>query len=412
MAFYFVVEKAVLNMSEGTRPLFGARTPVQLRKLSRKWAIRRDIPIALLAWIALVAVILWAASHIVRTILVLAIAALLAFALAPAVKLLQRIMPRFLAILVVYLVVLSGISVLCYLIVNATIEQVFTLSFTIRRLLGPGAHGMPTPIDQALTTLGITPDQIAQARQQIVTQVEEFAKNSLPYLRSLFDFVIDTIVVAVLSIYLLVDGSRVAAWVRTNAPQAARARFFLDTLQRVLGAYIRGQLTLALLIGVLVGAGMQFIFHLHYALFLGVLAFVMAFIPVLGTIISGALCVIIGLTQGWLVAVGVLVYFVVIHVIEGELVGPRIVGQAIGLHPVVSLLALVAGAELFGVWGALFASPLAGVLQAIIVSLWTEWRDQHPEQFQITQEEEAQPEETPLQKEEETITPPSHLPPA
>jgi predicted PurR-regulated permease PerM len=278
-------------------------------------------------------------------------------------------------------------------------------------LLGPGAHGMPTPIDQALTTLGITPDQIAQARQQIVTQVEEFAKNSLPYLRSFFDFVIDTIVVAVLSIYLLVDGSRVAAWVRTNAPQAARARFFLDTLQRVLGAYIRGQLTLALLIGVLVGAGMQFIFHLHYALFLGVLAFVMAFIPVLGTIISGALCVVIGLTQGWLVAVGVLVYFVVIHVIEGELVGPRIVGKAIGLHPVVSLLALITGAELFGVWGALFASPLAGVLQAIIVSLWTEWRDQHPEQFQLAQEEETQPEETSLRKDEETVTPPPQLPP-
>lgn len=400
-------------MSEGNRPLFGARTPAQLRILSRKWAIRRDIPIALLAWIALVAVVIWAASHIARTLLVLAIAALLAFALAPAVKLLQRIMPRFVAILIVYLIVLSGISVLCYMIVNATIEQIYALSLTIKALLGPGSHGVPTPIDQALTSLGITQAQIAAARLQIVTQVEEFAKNSLPYLRGLFDTIIDTIVVAVLSIYLLLDGSRVAAWVRVNAPQATRARFFLDTLQRVLGAYIRGQLTLALLIGVLVGAGMQFIFHLHYALFLGVLAFVMAFIPVLGTIISGALCVLIGLTQGWLVAVGVLVYFVVIHVIEGELVGPRIVGKAIGLHPVVSLLALLAGAELFGIWGALFASPLAGVLQAIIVTFWKEWREQHPEQFLSARPTQVLPETTSTQEEEEKVsTPSSKLPPA
>src|SRR6266700_4880858 len=143
-------------MSEKIRPLFGARTSAELRKLSRKWAIRRDVPIALLAWIALVAVLIWAASHIVHTLLVLAIATLLAFALAPAVKLLQRIMPRFLAILVVYLVVLSGISVLCYMIVNTAIEQTVALSFTIRALLGPGAHGTPTLIDQLLNSLGIT----------------------------------------------------------------------------------------------------------------------------------------------------------------------------------------------------------------------------------------------------------------
>jgi predicted PurR-regulated permease PerM len=401
-------------MSEKTRPFFGARTSAELRKLSSKWAIRRDVPIALLAWIALVAVLIWAASHIVRTLLVLAISTLLAFALAPAVKLLQRIMPRFLAILVVYLVVLSGISVLCYMIVNTAIEQTVALSFTIRALLGPGAHGTPTLIDQLLNSLGITPAQIAVARQQIIAQVEEIAKNSLPFLRSIFDFVIDTIVVAVLSIYLLLDGSRVVAWVRTNAPRAARASFFLDTLQRVVGAYIRGQLTLALLIGLLVGVGMQFIFHLHYAVFLGVLAFVMAFIPVLGTIISGTLCVTIGLTKGWLIALGVLVYFVVIHVIESELVGPRIVGKAIGLHPVVSLLALVAGAELFGIWGALFASPLAGVLQSIIVAFWREWREQHPEQFQRIQKEQVTPEaiSTEEKKEEEpTPIPSSKLPP-
>jgi predicted PurR-regulated permease PerM len=105
---------------------------------------------------------------------------------------------------------------------------------------------------------------------------------------------------------------------------------------------------------------------------------------------------------------------VVIHVIESELVGPRIVGKAIGLHPVVSLLALFAGAELFGIWGALFASPLAGVLQSIIVAFWREWREQHPEQFQRIQKELVAPEaiSTEEKKEEEpTPIPSSKLPP-
>jgi len=92
--------------------------------------------------------------------------------------------------------------------------------------------------------------------------------------------------------------------------------------------------------------------------------------------------VLLALTKGWLLAIIVLVYFVVVHVIEGDVVGPRIVGKAIGLHPVVSLAALIAGGELFGIWGALFASPVAGVLQALLVAIWSEWRETHPHEFQ------------------------------
>src|SRR5207249_3700706 len=56
--------------------------------------------------------------------------------------------------------------------------------------------------------------------------------------------------------------------------------------------------------------------------------------------------------------------------------------EAVGLHPAVSLLALIAGGELFGITGALLASPVAGVIQAIVVSFWKEWRETHPEEFQ------------------------------
>jgi predicted PurR-regulated permease PerM len=116
------------------------------------------------------------------------------------------------------------------------------------------------------------------------------------------------------------------------------------------------------------------ILHVHYAALLGVLAFFMEFIPIVGVLISGAVCVLIALFQGWVLALVVLAYFVVVHIIEGDVVGPRIMGKAVGIHPATALVALVAGTELFGFWGALFAAPLAGLLQAIGTAVWRELR--------------------------------------
>lgn len=360
-----------------TRPLVVPRS----ESPQSKWALRRDIPLAILAWIAVAYIILVAAGHIVRTLLLLILAALLAYALTPAVRFLQRYIPRVFAILIVYLLVLGAVSFLLYLIANTAIQQVSSLAKNITTLLTPGANGQLSPIEQTLRSFNISQDQISTARNQIISYIEGFAGSVVPLLTSLFDVVLDTILIAVISIYLLLDGARLARWIRRNAPRPARASFLLDTLQRVVGGYIRGQLLLCLLIGVLVG-GVCFLFHVPYALLLGILAFVLEFIPIIGTLISGAICVLLALTQGWLIAVGVLVCFIVIHVIEGDVVGPRIVGQAIGLHPVVSLAALIAGGELFGIWGALFASPIAGVLQVIVTEIWRQWRTTHPEQFE------------------------------
>jgi len=348
-----------------------------------KWKRRRDIPIAILAWIAVVAIILWAAGHVIRSLLLLAIASLLAFALAPAVKLLQRVMPRFLAILIVYLVVLIVFGFFIYLIIDTSIIQIGLLAKEVRYLLTPANNAALTPLESLLRTFGISQEQIASARQQIIAQLGGFAGSVLPLFTRFLDFLLDIVIVAVVSIYLLIDGSRVTNWLRNNMPvqQRGRVHFLLETLERIVGGYIRGQLLLSTMVGLLVGIGMA-LFHVPYAVLLGVLAFILEFVPVLGTIVSGAICVLIALTQGWLIALGVLVYFVGVHVLEGDVIGPRIVGKAVGLHPVISLAALIAGAELFGILGALFASLVAGILQALIVSIWKEWRATHPEQFE------------------------------
>jgi predicted PurR-regulated permease PerM len=84
-----------------------------------------------------------------------------------------------------------------------------------------------------------------------------------------------------------------------------------------------------------------------------------------------------------------LAYFVVVHVIEGDVIGPRIMGKAVGIHPATGLIALVAGTELFGIWGALFAAPLAGLLQAIATAAWLEFRGGKPQEVLKAMTEEA-----------------------
>lgn len=359
----------------------------QVQILAAKWSRRRDVPLAILAWAGVVILIIWMAGHIITTILLLVVAALLAYALAPAVGILGRVMPRFLAILIVYLIFLGGICGLMYLIIRTAVDQVSSLSHYVNFLLTVGKGHRVSPLEQFLNSLGISSSQIDSFRNQILNSASGLAGDVLPILSGVLSGVVDIILVAILSIYLLIDGGRATNWLRRNVPQRQRGRvaFVLNTLQRVVGGYIRGQLILCSLIGVLVGVGMA-ILGVPYALLLGVLAFVLEFIPILGVLVSGAICVLLALTKGWLIALIVLAYFVVVHVIEGDVVGPRVVGGAVGLHPIISIAAVIAGAELFGIWGALLASPVVGVIQAFLIAIWWEWRELHPHEFEQAKE--------------------------
>lgn len=359
---------------------------VNVSEAPSKWARRRDIPIAILAWIAVVVVILWAAGHVAQSILILTIASFLAFALLPAVKLFQRWLPRPLAIVVVYLVFFVGLGLLLYFVITTAVQQVTQLVNFIGTLLTPTGQNQVTPLEKFVESFGVSATQFQQIRQQVLNQLEGFATNlagsTIPVLQSIVGVLVSIILVAVLSIYLLIDGGRAVGWLHNNLPLERREQgnFILGTLERVVGGYIRGQITLSALIGVLVGVGMA-LFQVPYAVLLGVMAFILEFIPILGTLFSGVICVLLALTKGWIIAALVLGYFILVHIIEGDVVGPRIVGKAVGLHPVISIIALITGADLFGLWGALFANPIAGVLQALLVEIWIQWRKSHPDQF-------------------------------
>jgi predicted PurR-regulated permease PerM len=352
---------------------------------AQEWTRRRDIILTILLWALAVGMVFWLFSHIGRVILLLVISGLIAFALAPFTKLLARLVPRPLAIILVYGVVLGTIGGLGYLVVQAALSEGTVLTTQVQHFLSSGPHGAPSPLVQQLKQLGISQQQI----QDLTSQLEGQAQMAVPllgqFVNDTLSVIIDIVLVLVLSIYLLVDGTRFGTWLHTNAPinQRPRVVFLISSVQQVVGGYIRGQLVLSTLIGLLVGLGMLAL-QVPFAILLGLLAFVLEFIPTVGTLTSGVVCILVAATQSWLLALLVLAYFVIIHVLDGYIVAPRVLGKAVGLHPAISIIALIVGADLFGLWGAIFAAPLAGLLQVLLAAAWQAWREQNPSQFSAT----------------------------
>jgi predicted PurR-regulated permease PerM len=136
------------------------------------------------------------------------------------------------------------------------------------------------------------------------------------------------------------------------------------------------------LIGALCTGIVLALLHVPYAALLAVLFFFLYFLPVIGTYIIAALCILAALSQGWVVTLIVAVFLVLLlGIVMGQILAPRIFSSTVGVHPIVAIFALFAGAELFGLLGGFLAIPVAGVLQQIIVAFWHRWEHEHPKLF-------------------------------
>jgi predicted PurR-regulated permease PerM len=354
--------------------------------LPSAWLRALVLPLIVLTWLAVAILAIWVLSHFTRTILIVVLATILAFAFTPLANLFARRMPRALAIGLAYVLGLALVFGFGAYVVATSVDQVTSLVANL-----PGyaqqAQALLPRLDDLLTPLGVAPGWTADLESQAVGQVQSsagaVAGDVIPRLAEFFGTIVDIVLVLILSVYLCANGANIAQWFKNETPGGTtqtRARTLVSIVNRVVGGYIRGVLLLALLIGVLVGVGMA-VLGVPYAVLLGVLAFFMEFIPVLGVFISGAAALLVAIVnyRDLIHPLIVLAYFIVVHILEGDVIGPRIMGRAVGIHPATGLIALVAGTEVFGIWGALFAAPLAGLVQAVVVALWIEFREGNPQ---------------------------------
>src|SRR5216683_2743021 len=352
------------------------------------WQRVRDILIVVIC----IGILVWAAFSIigifVHAILLLLLSMAVAFLVTPLVNFLHRNIPRLFATLIIYVFVLSGLIALCYALVFSLIQQVDYFSTHL-----PGyVQNLPTTYTATLDWLikqGIPNSSINKAISTIEDQANALALSLAANLVSIVQIVTDVIVnillVAVLSFYLTLDGKRIRNALVSLAPKRSMPHvvLFEDALNRVVGNYIRGQLTLAAIIGVLAGVGCYFLGLNNFALIIGALAFLFETIPMVGPALASIPAILISLLLPDPVprTYAIFIYFVIIQMVESNILGPRIVGHAVGLHPVASILALIIGAQLFGPFGALLATPIVAAVWVVIASLYRSLRGESADQM-------------------------------
>lgn len=294
---------------------------------------------------------LWIIFQIKDVILLLFVAIILMSALSPFVeKLMQWRFPKGIAIGLIYLVIVLVIGSLLYAIVTPLVEETSglttSLPHTLEKLMPPGTFNRSL-LEQKLT---------------------DVFGNALGVTFTIFSNIVAIVSIAVLTFYLLLDKERFEnllshAFVN-NQPRAKR---LIRRIEDMLGAWLRGQVVLSLVIGVM-SYVLLFLFQIPYALPLAILAGVMEVIPVIGPIISAIPPILIAYVsyQSPATALFIALGYTAIQQMESHVIVPQVMKRAVGLNPLVVILAIAIGGRLLGIGGALLAVPITVVGQIIV----------------------------------------------
>jgi sporulation integral membrane protein YtvI len=171
----------------------------------------------------------------------------------------------------------------------------------------------------------------------------------------------------VLAIYFLADWKRIQLAFMRLVQQKWRLewqRLWLD-ISHVVRCFIRGNLVVAVIVGVLVGIGVKLI-GMDYALIIGLICGITDLIPYFGPLIGAVPAILLGFTKSSMMALEVGLVIIFVQQLEGNIISPKIMGDSVGLHPLWVVFALLAGEELAGFWGIFFSVPIAAVIRVIL----------------------------------------------
>ncbi|WP_425061181.1 Putative transport protein YhhT [Sporomusa carbonis] len=196
---------------------------------------------------------------------------------------------------------------------------------------------------------------------------QSFAGNLADGLVGLITHFIGLAITPILAFYLLHDWRNIKEEIILLIPGRWRHEFILalKDIDKVLSGVIRGQITVAIIVGVLVSTGLYFL-NVPFALLIGITAGLLDVIPYFGAFIGAAPAVMLALLESPLLALKVGILFLIIHQLEGSIICPKILGENVGLHPLTVIFFLFAGGELFGVTGMLLGVPVAAAGKVLL----------------------------------------------
>lgn len=317
------------------------------------------------------AVFLW----YVRAVLVpFVFATVIAYILEPPVEYLcRRKLPRAAAILLVYLVVGGVVAGLVVYVVPGFISEINRLA----EVLPSYGEWLRTMAYSAYSTYrgAAIPDSLRLAIDESLLELQSLL---IGLTRNLVQKVMETIswlgalaISPVLAYYMLSDlpKLRQRAFAFTQDKEWAS---LLRSIDGIIRGFVRGQV----LVGFFVAASVFIVlsaFGVSFPLLLGILAGLGELIPYFGPLIAAVLAVILALSKSVLTALEVAVVLVAIQQLDSTVIYPRIVGNGVGLHPLVVVFAVLAGGYLAGLWGMFLAVPAAAVLREVVKFVWVKY---------------------------------------
>ncbi|MBI2483261.1 AI-2E family transporter [Candidatus Uhrbacteria bacterium] len=301
----------------------------------------------------------------------LIVAVVLAIIVSPVADLCERYrIPRALGIFSVYLIAFGVFGVLFALLAQPLLAEARGLVTAL-----PDAWNRIVTATASLRAFSLEHGLTDQIRGAMASMESRIAAGVFGVLSDIFGGVLSLVLVLVLAFYL----AAYATTIRRSLIAMASERWqpfligVVPRIERKMGAWLRGLLALGAIIGFSAFLGLS-ILRVEYALLLGLLAGVLEVIPFAGPIVATVVAVLIAFLQSPAKALLVLIFFVVLQQIENHLLVPKIMQRAVGVHPVVSMLALLAGAKIGGVPGILLAVPIVASIMVFIEEYGREHR--------------------------------------
>lgn len=295
---------------------------------------------------------LWAIFLIRDLLIIIFVALILMSALSPLVKFFSKLkFPKALSIAITYIIIIAAVAGVLISILPPLVEQTSKLIVTLPPLTAQ--FFSITNIDKSV----------------LQTQLSNLSANIFSLTITLFDNLLTIIFLLVLTFYLLLERDDLEDRLSTLfVGREGRVKNLIIHIEDKLGAWLRGQLLLSLIIGVLSYVGLIAL-NIPYALPLALFAGVMEVVPVIGPIVSALPAILIGLTVSPLLSLGTAAMYFVIQQLENNLIVPQVMKRAVGLNPLVVILAIAVGSRLLGFSGALLAVPISAVAQIIVTEV-------------------------------------------
>lgn len=277
---------------------------------------------------------------------------------APLNYLESKKIPRLLGILFIFIAIISMLILLLYTIIPIVAIEFKSFISNFDKL--SEAFGGFFGIDK------IT-DQIENNLDKITSLIFSGNFSFFNFIPSVFENFVFFIATIIISFYLALYRDGVENFLRAILPLSYE-NYVIDVFYRTrkkIGKWLEGQIFLSAIIAVITAIGLK-ILGVNYALVLGIIAGIFEIIPFVGPLIAGFLAFLIAVSQSFVLGIYTIILFIVIQQLESHFIFPIVMRKTIGIHPVVVVIAILAGSQIAGFIGVVLAIPVVVILQELI----------------------------------------------